>query len=365
MILGSSFKKILMKKVLQTLIVLAFLPAISKAQITIQANDVQPLGVFATQSKDTTLAASITPGGTGLQTWDFSALKAQTTDSLEFYEADQTAYASLFPSANLAATLDSFAVIYLEKNDDHIITLGTYGSLAFPPYIVTAAYKYNPPQTIIRFPMELNQAFTENVKATVQITGATIGLPYDSVRAVTFTSRSVVVDAYGQLTTPIGVFEVLRSKEVETSIDSAYIQSSGIWFPLQGSAPKTITFHNWWSKENGFGFPVVQHKNSPDTGNSALWLNEFVSSTHESKSYLRVNIWPNPTSNTLNVELPASFSGQMEVFDLNGRRLLAQSTADTSQESLNLQAFPVGSYVLILKNKKGKVAGFQRFEVVR
>ncbi len=355
-----------MKKVFQLLSLLALLPAISIAQITINASDVNPLGVFATQCKDTTLDVSITPGGTGLQTWDFSALKVQATDSLAFYTPDQTDYAALFPNANLAATVDSFAVIYLEKNDDHIATLGTYGTLTIDPVTVTTSFRYTPSQTIIKFPMELNQTFTEDLIGQAKVTGAEVGYPgiFDSVLYKTFINRNVTVDAYGQLTTPIGVFEVLRSTEVEVSHDSVLAKSNGVWFPYLATQPKTLTFHNWWTNQNGIGFPVVQIKDSPDTGISALWLNDFVSSTHDSKSFLQVNISPNPTSSYLNVELPSGFTGQMEVFDLNGRRLMAQS-AVSSQETLNLQALPVGSFVLILKDNKGKVAGFERFEVVR
>ncbi|MCF8244445.1 MAG: T9SS type A sorting domain-containing protein [Saprospiraceae bacterium] len=353
-----------MKKLLQILMVLAILPTLSHAQITIQASEVNPLGVFAIQSRDTSVEAAISPGGTGMQTWDFSMLDNNSSDSLEFYNASETAYSSLFPGANLAATLDSIAVIYFEKNDNHLITFGTYGTFTLDPYTVTTALKYNPPQTIIKFPLEMNQSFAETVHSKVQVLGSEVNFPFDSVRAVTTTQRSVLVDAYGQLTSPIGTFDVLRSTETEISVDTIEYLNNGIWFPLQNTPPKTITFYNWWTNQFDLGFPVVQYKISPGIDTSMIWLNEFVSSTHDSKSYLNVNLSPNPTSNFLNVELPDGFSGQMEVFDLNGRKLLSQA-ALSSFENLNVQALPVGSFVLLLKDKRGKIAGFERFEIIR
>jgi hypothetical protein len=357
-------KKILMKKLFQLMLLLTILPAISNAQITIQASEVNPLGVFAIQTRDTSIEASISPGGTGLQTWDFSMLGNDSSDSIEFYNASETAYANLFPNANLAATLDSFAVVYFEKNDNNIVSYGTYGTFTLPPYTVTNAYTFKPYQTIIRFPLEMNQSFSETVRSVLQIPGSDIGAPYDSVRAVTITNRIILVDAYGTLASPIGNFDVLRSTETEVSVDSAFIQSNGLWFPIQASSPKTITYYNWWTNTFSLSLPVVQYKISPGIDTSMIWLNTFVSATHDSKSYLNINLSPNPTSSFLNVELPEGFSGQMEVFDLNGHRMLAQP-ATSKTENLNVQALPVGSFVLVLKDNRGKVQGFERFEVIR
>lgn len=353
-----------MKKLFQLAALLALFPAFSSAQITIQADEVNPLGVFAVQSRDSSLDASLDPGGTGMQTWDFSALENNTSDSLEFYEASETQYAALFPEANLAATLDSFAVIYLEKTNDHIATFGTYGTFTLPPYTVTTALKYEPAQTIIKFPMQMGQSYTETTNAFAQVPGSAVGFPFDSLRSVTITNRSVLVDAYGELTSPIGIFDVLRSTEISTSYDSISYLNLGNWVFLSKTTPVTITYHNWWTNQFDLSFPVVQYKRSPNADTSMIWLNEFVSATHDSKSYLDVKLSPNPTSQFLNVELPEGFVGQMEIFDLLGHRMLAQ-VATNRFENMNVQTLPVGSFVLILKDKKGKVQGFERFEVLR
>jgi len=354
-----------MKKFFQFFSFLALLPIASQAQITIQASDVNPLGVFATQSKDTTLDATITPGGTGEQTWDFSALKAQTTDSLKFYTADQTPYASLFPGANLAATLDSTAIIYLVKNNDKIASLGTFGSLYIDPLTITTGFTYTPAQTLIKFPMEYGQTYTESVVGSARVTGAEVQYPvFDSVLYRTFLSRTVTVDAYGELTTPIGVFDVLRTTEVEVSLDTITGLSNGVWHQLFVTPAKTVTTNNWWTNQNGLGFPVVQYKVSPETGTSALWLNELVSGIHDSQNFLKFDISPNPTSSFLRAKLPDGFVGQLVVLDINGRMMLTQSNA-SGETNLNIQSLQAGSFILVLQDKKGKVVGFERFEVVR
>ena len=342
----------------------AALPFLSNAQITINASDVDPLGFFAIQSRDTTPDAAILPGGSGLQTWDFTALKDQAQDTLVFYEVQQTPYDTLFPGTNLAATLDSIAYVYFEKTNNYLKTPGSFGTLKYGPYTVSTTYRYTPSQTIIQFPLELNNSYTEVVKATIQIPGLEIGLPFDSLRSVSFIERDVQVGAYGQMTTPIGTFETLRSTEVETSIDSLYIFNNGAWESQTGTNPSTITSYNWWTNQNGLGFPLVQLEVNAAGDIEATWLNSFVSSTHDSKTFLQVNISPNPTSYFLHIELPDGFNGRMEIYDLNGKRLLT-SSASSGKETLDVQSLSTGSFVVILKDKKGNVAGFERFEVVR
>ncbi len=353
-----------MKKILQLLTLTALLPVVSQAQITIESSQIKLVGNFAIQSRDTTPDAGILPGGSGSQTWDFSTLKDQSRDSLEFYQVGDTPFASLFPNANVAATLDSIAYIYFEKTDDYLSTHGSYGTLNYGPFTITSTYKYSPPQTIIKFPMQLNDQFAEVTRATIQIPGSIVGLPFDSIRLVTKKERNVTVDAFGQLTTPIGVYETLRSTEVEVSIDSIYTYSSGIWFPSQGTAPKTITFFNWWTNENGLGSPVVQLEQDANGNIEASWLFELISSTKATANLLRVDVSPNPTSQQLRVTLPEGFTGSLEVYNLNGRLQHSQSATSTS-ETIDVQSFVDGNFVLVLKDKSGKLVGFERFAVLK
>ena len=71
--------------------------------------------------------------------------------------------------------------------------------------------------------------------------------------------------------------------------------------------------------------------------------------------------WPVPTSDLLQVSLPATEeSWLLEVFNLNGQRLLEQLVEDkTTQTSLDVRALPAGSYFLRWTN--GRNSGQQRF----
>lgn len=344
---------------------LLFFALSAHSQITILSSDINPVGIVAYQGHDTIPDASIQPGGTGQQTWDFSALQESYSDSLVFYEPAETPYGADFPAANIATRLDTTIYIYFEKTSGRLSLVGSHGYLEFDTLKVNTGIRFSPKQTIIRFPANLNDAYTENSRAVVQMAGTEVGVPYDSVRLVSNYTRDVKIDAYGQLITPSGTYETLRSTETEVKTDSVYIKSGPVWFPLLGFSPFTIVYSNWWTNQNGIGFPVVQIEYYPNNGKSEVnWLKEFFTPSHEKFAGLQVNVSPNPTAGLLSVALPYDFRGKMEVYDLTGRIQIVRPI-QSSTEQLDLQHLVSGSYILVLKNSKGKMAGYQRFEITK
>lgn len=353
-----------MRRFLITFSVAASLPILGNAQITITSEDVDPIGFVALQAQDTTLDASVNAGGSGSQTWDFSALKVQASDTLRVTAPSETPYSSFYPSANLAAKIDTAIYAYFEKNDDQLKLVGSYGKLAYGPFQLETGIFYNPTQSLIRFPMELNGAYSEVVKSVIQVPGSAVGAPYDSVRLVTITERDVLVDAFGQLTTPTGSYETIRSTETEISLDSVYIKT-GIWFPLSGTDPDTTVFYNWWSNQNGLGFPVVQLQFNPDNGTSeATWLKELVSGTTLPLPTVAFSVAPNPSNGRFQVALPEQFQGSVEVLDLQGRPVTTLLVSGGSQP-LDLPGAQTGIFLLVLKNQQNRVVGFKKIEIVR
>jgi hypothetical protein len=335
----------------------------TQAQITINAEDINPLGLVGIQNHDTLPDATIVPGGTGLQSWDFSALKDNYSDTLSFASPATTPYGINFPNATMAVKLDTSIYIYIEKTNDRFQVLGSYGELYYDTIAVTTGIYFTPPQSIIRFPANLNDAYTENFRAVIQVAGAEINVSFDSVRLVSFYEREVKIDAYGELKTPAGTFETLRSTETERKTDSIYIKSGPIWFPLLGSDPFTIVYSNWWTNQNGLGFPVVQINYYPDDGHSEVsWLESFFTPAIEHIPSPEITIYPNPVSDFLTVQTVQNLAGTIEIYDMNGRRL-ASKLMQGPVEKMDIQALVSGSYLLIFKNERGKMTGFKRFSV--
>lgn len=336
------------------------------AQITITASEVDPIGYSAVQSRDTMPEASIQFGGSGELSWDFTDLKDQARDTLVFTEPGDTPHGAQFPAANIGVRFGSDIYIYFDKTDDRLALHGSFGRLSYSTLTLTTGITFTPPQTVIQFPMNLNDNFSQTLRSIVQVDGDSVGFStFDSVRLVTFIQREVDVAAYGQLTTPTGTFETLRSTETEISTDSVYVLSGTTWFPFQGSEADTVVYYNWWTNQDGLGFPVVQIESNPAGDvKQVSWLKDAISATDELVSEVYLGIYPNPAAHFLNVEIPEFLTGNLEIYDLNGRLSISRSIQGT-KEAFDISSLPTGPYLLVLKNEKGRMLGFRRFQIMR
>ncbi|MCB0517601.1 MAG: T9SS type A sorting domain-containing protein [Lewinellaceae bacterium] len=353
-----------MKKIFQLLPVFILSALAASAQITINAGDIEPLGITASQTKDLTPDANIAPGGTGLQTWDFSNLKDEDENVFTFLDPANTPHASLFPAANLAAMVgDTF--LYFSKTNDRLEAVGSYGTFSYSGFQITAKIEFNPGQSILRFPANLNDTYNETTRQKIQVQNFLPGAPYDSLRLVTQTQRSVVIDAFGTMTTPLGAYETLRFKETEISRDSAFASQGSIWSLLNAGGPDTIINYNWWTNENNLAFPLVQVKNDLSKDEiTALWLKDFVNATHDLLPPLSISLYPNPAVRTMRLQLEEAMDGQLEIYDFNGRQVKRLTISGTSQE-VDMGSCPAGSYLAVLKSAGGDLRGFRRFELIK
>jgi hypothetical protein len=335
------------------------------AQITINADDIDPIGVVAFQTTDFAPDASIQPGGTGMQTWDFTALKDSVTNKFTFVDPASTPHASLFPQANLAAVLgDTF--LYFLKDNQKLQALGSYGTFSYEGFPITAKLELNPAQTIIQFPANFGGGYSETSRQNITVANFVPGAPFDSLRAVTITDRVIEIDAFGTLTTSLGTFDVLRFTETDIVVDSTfgYSESTMIWTPIADNGPDTLVNYNWWTNENDLAFPIVQYQlDLSDNEARVLWLKDFVSSTRAAVPALQISLRPNPTAGQLFVQLEENLEGSLEVYDFNGR-LVKTLPIQSDFIEINLQGQAAGTYLLVAKSSKGALKGFQRFEVI-
>lgn len=356
-----------MKTILTFLLAAAAIAPAAFSQITLTADDVAFLGLQLSNVQDTLPDASIKagPGGQN-QTWNFSALHSHEVFSFETLHAAETPYAQEFPSATIAAIENGDTYGYFEKDANSLRFLGYYGNYEYEPGIQTElGIHATPYQSILRFPTTFNDGFTETYQRTIALSGDEVGQQFDSLRIVSTVLRSVSYDAYGTLTTPAGSFPVLRVKEIETSADTVYFLFMGVWAALPGEEPVTDITYNFWTKQGGIGFPVatIQADASGQTI-SASWVKDAVSPTKETTVKINLELFPNPAARQLNVELTENFNGQLEVYDC-GSRLVASKKVGSHLEQLNVEALRPGSYVLVARDGRNRLAGYKQFEIAR
>jgi photosystem II stability/assembly factor-like uncharacterized protein len=80
---------------------------------------------------------------------------------------------------------------------------------------------------------------------------------------------------------------------------------------------------------------------------------------------ISLKIYPNPTSRYLNISYAADFKPTgLTIYDVSGKLILQQNNLSPLSQTIDLQAFASGTYVLQLKNTEGVVAA-QKFVVAR
>lgn len=344
-----------------TLVLLAFFVYSLPAQITITASDVIPLGVKAIQTLDSIPDASIDEGGLGFQNWNFTTLKDFQQNDFEFLAAASTPYAGLFPSANLAAKLDTSGYLYFEFNDQALKMVGSYVQVPFDSATtLELGINITPGQSLIRFPATFGNSYTEATVQVIQIPGALVGFPFDSVRVVTTTQRSIAIDAYGTLSTPLANYEVIRSSELNESWDTTYILFSGFWQVVDAAEePDSSYNYNFWTNTGTLGFPVAQLEFEPEfQGRSVTWLKEVVLGSTEQPVKIDLAVFPNPTADFLNITLGQPVRGTVELFDMNGHKLSSQPL-DGQFAQLNISAHPQGTLLLVVNDQKGSLLTFK------
>jgi hypothetical protein len=90
--------------------------------------------------------------------------------------------------------------------------------------------------------------------------------------------------------------------------------------------------------------------------NLAHNCNDFNTKIDEpiNKNNFGINIFPNPTTNNLNIEQASNEEIQIEIVDLTGKVILAKSTSSIST-TLNFSKFNTGVYLVRISSKKGMV----------
>jgi type IX secretion system substrate protein len=94
--------------------------------------------------------------------------------------------------------------------------------------------------------------------------------------------------------------------------------------------------------------------------------NLIVSAVEDQIEWVQINVFPNPTSNILNIEWSENeASHTMSLYDASGKLLMSQKKSyQFMPDSLDLSAYPAGSYLLRFTNhNKNQVKTFKILKI--
>lgn len=299
--------------------------------------------------------------------WNFSTLKSNVKDSSRYGMPKWYKGNTYFPNANRAyiAYSDTSDVYFQMLSNNSLLDLGHYASTMSTENI------YRLSITSMKFPSTYQSQFIDSGFFIGSVLNADIDidtagpLPYiDSIRIINRSDANSIISGWGQLTTPLGVFNSLQQKLLKTNHQVVEMYANQKWvlapqkvvdhFNIFIPQPDSIYHIKYWTNSASFGVPVMQYIYYPkDTVLTAIgWLsgaahkNSIVQS--ETNDF---EIYPNPFNQNLNIDVAAGYT--VIVIDASGKTIINTLVSDNKQiETSQLSA---GVYWLSIRSADGSL----------
>lgn len=350
----------MIRKLLLTLFLIT--SASNFAQITINASDIIGFGEFVERTTDTLPAIAHGPSGVN-QTWNFGTLlNAHTTESFGFGAAAWYAGDSEFPDANLALNDPaSNSTVFFRKTIDALDVMGVYGDLFGTGN--DEALVFDPFDRLISFPSTYQTEFFNTYNTDLTLDGTAFGV--DSVVANSTTDKTSNFDAWGTLTTPFGTFDVIRQYVYESSTTEINAYAFGISVFNETQEEETHTYY-FWTDNSSVRYAVLEYTYDPitDVVTQAIWQSAapVLSLEEEGLPVSSLNVFPNPTSEALTIEVDGLGTHNFEIVDGVGRTVL-YGNIEGNITAISVAAMENGIYTVRLTNDITNQVTVQRFVV--
>jgi hypothetical protein len=337
------------------------------AQITITTADVATPVKVIYQSNDTVMTSGAIVGSAGVsQTWNMTALTTGTVDTLTFMSYAWNPDAT-FPTSNLIARQGLNNYIYLTNSASGLTVQGTRATADLGCGPRTLHQVNTPSEILMNFPATYLTAYTNNFRQVLQTVymgcDPGIGFTIDSIRQKSSQKKTVLVDAWGSLTTPLGTYNVIRSKETVVRHDTTDVMLFGTWNPFPGLPQVTAdstTGYTWWA--NGIGFPLVSMKlDSLGALKQVQWLQSLpLAGINEYAAATPVNVYPNE----INFNVDPTKVSMVEIFDISGR-MIKSFTVNAVNTLVNTSNLANGMYSYSVLGKDKTVLNQGKFTVIK
>ncbi len=291
------------------------------------------------------------PGGTNM-VWDFANVTGPTyiegyggicVDPTTTPFADSAAVANANICLRSEETPEESPYQYIESNNfsQEIIAMGFLGGGS------SNFTTYTNPQTIIEYPFTYGDSFDDTWELIMY--SPDMGYYFNRDSAIV----TVEADAYGTITTPVGVFQnALRIKT--TTTDYSWTNYDGTGWISNGSF--TDISYQWYAPD--IKIPVMSIS-EPEwlPGYMVSYLVEHNFSVGiEEMADMHLKIFPNPTTDRVTIKTDKIIS-HVRICSLNGQgvdihKLKANKT---NQISIDLSKYPEGIYLIEVGFDDGNV----------
>jgi hypothetical protein len=316
----------------------------SNAQIVIESSDIIQAGMTIERVRDTIATVEHGPDGAN-QTWVFTNVVPHVQINTSSVSPSSTPTSSYNSSANQALTTNNETWLYMNLSNASFTAKGIYGNVLGNGNNINIPI--NPDQTLMVFPTVYGNSFTDNSAYDVTLSGSDVGLPVYEVRNKRTSIINDSIKGWGELTTPVGVYNSLKGKRVELYYDSVWTKLAPFapW-TLSSSETNTTVSYYWLAKEGKL--PVAEISNSgrltwtltpplPNTPNVGI---------EDDLNIDEIIVFPNPAKSHITVTADASMLGSSyTIYDNSGKAVLFGKIT-TENTLIELEDLSGGLYLL-------------------
>lgn len=358
------------------------------AQITVQPATLPQVGDTLRTAVDN-LPSNISLAPTGAnQRWDFTSLQAPFTRQTIMKPVSEGNNAGQFRQATMLVQLNDNAEIYYRHSNNTLQIVGLYGNdpLGFGINVLT---RYAPPiverRTPLRFKdnnrIESNFLLPFSADNLPDVVLDQLPITPDSLRIRVSIERRDVVDAWGKITIPGGIYDVLREKRTE--IREARVDAKLGLFPWQditgliaGSdivGKDTIVYYYFFSNEAKEPIAIVTMDKNEKRAIRVEFKadnNDLTTDVQNVKSLKPgVYAFPNPAIVNVRFEFsnlpPGNY--KLTIYNILGTPVWNQRYYINGQriEKVDISDLRKGTYLYSLQDDSGKTVATKRLVVVR
>jgi len=159
--------------------------------------------------------------------------------------------------------------------------------------------------------------------------------------------RNSHVDGWGEITTPMGTYDVLRVRSEVEYTDSIFIDlfgTGGSWFELP--TPNVVEY-TWW--RNGMKIPVLKIVAQNVGGTETITSIEFKDKKRDFASIenneVKFSVYPNPANDMIKIILPEA-NQKIEILDISGKIIYQSENNNLNELNIDVSNWTAGLYIL-------------------
>lgn len=316
-------------------------------QITIDQSDMPSVGDYIPRKSDT-MTVLPGPGGSGPnQSWNFTALSIYViSENTNVVSVASTPNGNQFGNSNMAMTNDNASYLYFNKNAQSFSTQGFSGDL-LGTGVINAVF--SPDLTLHQFPRTFGSSFNDTYVIDVTVPGAAINPLLSQIHFKRTSTVHDTTDAWGQITTPHGTYDVLRIHSTEMYVDSVW--ALPIFPPTWSLVSTNADVSNSYSWVGKGGKLAIAEMSFDTLGAPKIfkWTElPGIGVGLEEATNDNITLYPNPVNEELNI-LNASdnYHEMFMLFDESGR-LVKQGNFFDKAFSIPMEGIKTGVYCLKL-----------------